>query len=148
LSYGDCQIACNLNRIPCIVDGCPPELALSEADLQPDIDRRRTGTSHFVSQRREDDQVRILSGVLDGRTTRTPIGILSKTPMRARMTTTRSRTASVPVTRTTPINRSTGRIVPVLPHVILLPVASSKMLLRRTVPLLRIGICSPKCSAV
>jgi chorismate synthase len=60
----------------CIVDGCPPGLSLSEADLQPDIDRRRTGTSHFVSQRREGDEVRILSGVFEGRTTGTPIGIL------------------------------------------------------------------------
>jgi chorismate synthase len=60
----------------CIVDGCPPGLALSESDLQPDIDRRRTGTSHFVSQRREGDEVRILSGVFEGHTTGTPIGIL------------------------------------------------------------------------
>src|ERR1700735_4040733 len=60
----------------CIVDGCPPGLQLSEADLQPDIDRRRTGTSHFVSQRREGDEVRILSGVFEGRTTGTSIGIL------------------------------------------------------------------------
>src|SRR5213082_2611785 len=60
----------------CIVDGCPPGLALSEADLQQDVDRRRTGTSHFVSQRREADQVRILSGVFEGHTTGTPIGIL------------------------------------------------------------------------
>jgi chorismate synthase len=60
----------------CIVDGCPPGLPLTEADLQPDIDRRRTGTSHFVSQRREGDEVRILSGVFEGRTTGTPIGIL------------------------------------------------------------------------
>ena len=60
----------------CIVDGCPPGLALSEADVQQDVDRRRTGTSHFVSQRREADQVRILSGVFEGRTTGTPIGIL------------------------------------------------------------------------
>ena len=60
----------------CIVDGCPPGLALSEADLQQDVDRRRTGTSHFVSQRREADQVRILSGVFEGRTTGTPIGLL------------------------------------------------------------------------
>jgi len=60
----------------CIVDGCPPGLALAEADLQADVDRRRTGTSHFVSQRRESDQVRILSGVFEGRTTGTPIGIL------------------------------------------------------------------------
>ena len=60
----------------CIVDGCPPGLELSEADLQPDIDRRRTGTSKFTSQRRESDQVRILSGVFEGRTTGTPIGLL------------------------------------------------------------------------
>ena len=60
----------------CIVDGCPPGLPLTEADLQPDIDRRRTGTSHFVSQRREGDAPRILSGVFEGRTTGTPIGIL------------------------------------------------------------------------
>ena len=59
-----------------IVDGCPPGLELTEADLQGDIDRRRTGTSHFVSQRRENDQVRILSGVFEGRTTGTPIGLL------------------------------------------------------------------------
>jgi chorismate synthase len=60
----------------CIVDGCPPGLELSAADLQPDVDRRRTGTSQFVSQRREGDEVQILSGVFEGRTTGTPIGIL------------------------------------------------------------------------
>jgi chorismate synthase len=60
----------------CIVDGCPPGIELSAADLQPDVDRRRTGTSQFVSQRREGDEVRILSGVFEGRTTGTPIGIL------------------------------------------------------------------------
>jgi chorismate synthase len=60
----------------CIVDGCPPGLELAEADLQHDVDRRRTGTSHFTSQRREGDAVRILSGVYDGRTTGTPIGVL------------------------------------------------------------------------
>src|SRR3984885_6958852 len=59
-----------------VVDGCPPGLALSEADLQADVDRRRTGTSHFVSQRREGDQVKLLSGIFEGRTTGTPIGIL------------------------------------------------------------------------
>jgi chorismate synthase len=59
-----------------IVDGCPPGLELSEADLQRDVDRRRTGTSHYVSQRREGDQVRILSGVFEGRTTGTPIGLI------------------------------------------------------------------------
>lgn len=60
----------------CIVDGCPPGLELTEAELQRDVDRRRTGTSQFVSQRREGDQVRILSGVFEGRTTGTPIGVL------------------------------------------------------------------------
>src|SRR5712675_2402899 len=60
----------------CIVDGCPPGMPLNESDLQADVDRRRTGTSHFVSQRREGDQVRILSGVFEGLTTGTPIGVL------------------------------------------------------------------------
>jgi chorismate synthase len=60
----------------CIIDGCPPGLALSEADIQPDVDRRRTGTSQFVSQRREGDEVRILSGLFEGRTTGAPIGLL------------------------------------------------------------------------
>ena len=60
----------------CVVDGCPPGLALTEADLQSDVERRRSGTSQFTSQRREPDTVRILSGVFDGRTTGTPIGLL------------------------------------------------------------------------
>src|SRR5690242_4080641 len=60
----------------CVVDGCPPGLELAEEDLQRDVDRRRTGTSQFVSQRKEGDQVRILSGVFEGVTTGTPIGLL------------------------------------------------------------------------
>jgi chorismate synthase len=60
----------------CIVDGCPPNLSLCEADLQTDVERRRSGTSQFTSQRREPDSVRILSGVFEGRTTGTPIGLL------------------------------------------------------------------------
>jgi chorismate synthase len=69
----------------CIIDGCPPGLELSEADLQQDIDRRRTGTSQFVSQRRESDAVRILSGVFEGRTTGTPIGmVVENTDARSR----------------------------------------------------------------
>jgi chorismate synthase len=59
-----------------IVDGCPPGLELTEADLQLDLDRRKPGTSRFTTQRREDDVVKILSGVLNGRTTGTPIGLL------------------------------------------------------------------------
>ena len=60
----------------CIVDGCPPGLALSEPDLQGDLDRRRPGTSQFTSQRREPDTVRILSGVFEGKTTGAPIALL------------------------------------------------------------------------
>lgn len=60
----------------CIVDGCPPGLVLSEADIQPDLDRRKPGTSRYTTQRREADQIRILSGVFEGRTTGTPIGLL------------------------------------------------------------------------
>jgi chorismate synthase len=60
----------------CVIDGCPPGLPLSEADIQPDVDRRRTGVSQFVSQRKEGDEVRILSGVFEGVTTGTPIGLL------------------------------------------------------------------------
>ena len=60
----------------CIVDGCPPGLVLSETDIQPELDRRRPGTSRFTTQRRESDQVRILSGVFRGVTTGTPIALL------------------------------------------------------------------------
>jgi len=59
-----------------IVDGCPPGLELSSADLQHDLDRRKPGTSRFTTQRREGDEVRILSGVFEGVTTGTPIGLL------------------------------------------------------------------------
>src|ERR1041384_2100630 len=60
----------------CIVDGCPPGLALAETDLQGDVNRRRTGPSHFGSQRREAAAARILSGVFEAKTTGTPIGLL------------------------------------------------------------------------
>ncbi len=60
----------------CIVDGCPPGLEISEIDLQHDLDRRKPGTSRFTTQRREADEVRILSGVFEGRTTGTPIGLM------------------------------------------------------------------------
>lgn len=59
-----------------IVDGCPPGLELSEADLQGDLDRRRPGQSRYTTQRQEPDQVRILSGVFEGRTTGTAIGLV------------------------------------------------------------------------
>jgi chorismate synthase len=59
-----------------IVDGCPPGLALSEEDLQGELDRRKPGTSRYTTQRREADAVKILSGVFEGKTTGTPIGLL------------------------------------------------------------------------
>ncbi len=62
--------------IGCIVDGCPPNIALSEKDIQKDMDRRRPGNSKFVSQRKESDKVQILSGVFQGRTTGTPISLI------------------------------------------------------------------------
>ena len=64
------------SAIGCIVDGCPPGLELSEADLQQDLDRRKPGTSRYTTQRREDDAVQILSGTFEGRTTGTPICLL------------------------------------------------------------------------
>ena len=62
--------------IGCVVDGCPPGLALTEADIQLELDRRKPGTSRHVTQRREEDRVEILSGVFDGKTTGTPIALL------------------------------------------------------------------------
>ena len=62
--------------IGCVVDGCPPGMELSEADLQGDLDRRKPGQSRHTSQRREPDEARILSGVFEGRTTGAPIAIL------------------------------------------------------------------------
>lgn len=59
-----------------VVDGCPPGLELSESDLQPDLDRRKPGTSRFTTARRESDEVKILSGVFEGKTTGTSIGLL------------------------------------------------------------------------
>jgi len=71
--------------IGCIVDGCPPGMALSAADLQHDLDRRKPGKSRHTTQRRESDEVQILSGVFEGRTTGTPIGlIIHNTDQRSR----------------------------------------------------------------
>jgi chorismate synthase len=55
--------------IGCIVDGCPPGLEISSADLQPDLDRRKPGQSRYTTQRKEDDEVQILSGIFEGKTT-------------------------------------------------------------------------------
>ncbi len=62
--------------IGCVVDGCPPGMVLAEADIQPELDRRRPGTSRHVTQRAEADRVEILSGTFEGRTTGTPICLL------------------------------------------------------------------------
>lgn len=71
--------------IGCVVDGCPPGMLLEEADIQKDLDRRRPGTSRFTTQRREEDRVRILSGVFEGRTTGTPIAlVIENTDQRSR----------------------------------------------------------------
>ena len=59
-----------------IIDGCPPGIELSEADIQPEMDRRRPGQSHYTTQRQEPDQVKIISGVFEGKTTGTPIGLI------------------------------------------------------------------------
>ena len=69
----------------CIIDGCPPGLELSEEDIQADVERRRSGTSRFTSQRQEPDRVRIMSGIFEGKTTGTPIGlIVENTDQRSR----------------------------------------------------------------
>ena len=60
----------------CIVDGCPPGLSLVENDIQLELNRRRPGASSYTSQRREPDEIKILSGVFEGKTTGTPIGLL------------------------------------------------------------------------
>ena len=62
--------------IGAVVDGCPPGLSLSEEDIQPWLDKRRPGQSRYTTQRREPDQVRILSGIFEGRTTGTPISLM------------------------------------------------------------------------
>lgn len=62
--------------IGCVIDGCPPGMSLNEADIQRDLDRRRPGTSRHVTQRQEPDQVQILSGVYEGKTTGTPIALV------------------------------------------------------------------------
>ena len=80
--------------IGAVVDGCPPRLPLTEADIQPWLDRRRPGQSKFTTQRQEPDEVRILSGVMEGLTTGTPIALESRTWTSAAGTTAPSRHSS------------------------------------------------------
>ena len=60
----------------CVIDGCPPGLDLSKEDIQSELDKRKPGSSKYTTQRKEDDEVEILSGVFEGKTTGTPIGLL------------------------------------------------------------------------
>ena len=93
----------------CIVTGCPPGLELTEADLQKDLDRRRPGRSRHVTQRKEPDAVRILSGVFEGVTTGTAIGFADrKTWISAHATTKRSKTKCDPGMRITPTCKKYG----------------------------------------
>ena len=62
--------------IGCVIDGCPPNIQLNEKDIQKFLDKRKPGTSKFVTQRKEDDKVLILSGVFNGKTTGTPISLI------------------------------------------------------------------------
>jgi chorismate synthase len=74
-----CVTSCGESHGPayaCIIDGCPPNMELCEADIQKELDRRKPGSSRYVSQRREEDQVKIISGVFEGKTTGTPIGLI------------------------------------------------------------------------
>ena len=93
--------------IGCVIDGAPPLIRISESDIQYDLDRR-AGPSRFTTQRREADEVRILSGVFEGQTTGTPIGPSSKTRISGPRTTARSRTGSAPATRILPMTPSTA----------------------------------------
>ena len=64
--------------IGCVVDGCPPGLEVTVADLQPDLNRRKPGQSRYTTQRKEDDEVMILSGIFEGKTTGSSIGMIIK----------------------------------------------------------------------
>ncbi len=94
--------------IGCVIDGCPPGMPLSAADIQPDLDRRRPGTSRHVTQRNEADAVEILSGVYEGLTTGTPIALLIRNEDRAAATTPTCSTPSGPAMPTTPTGASTA----------------------------------------
>ena len=62
----------------CIIDGCPPGIEIDESIIQDDLDRRKPGSNEYTTKRKEDDKVEILSGVFEGKTTGTPIGLLIK----------------------------------------------------------------------
>ena len=91
----------------CIVDGVPPGIPLTEAELQHDLDRRRPGTSRYTTQRREPDQVKILSGVFEGVTTGTSIGLLIENTDQRSQDYSAIRTFSVQAMPITPTNKNT-----------------------------------------
>ncbi len=104
-----------------IVDGVPPGIPLTEADLQHDLDRRRPGTSRYTTQRREPDQVKILSGVFDGVTTGTSIGLLIENTDQRSQDYSAIKDVFARDTRITPMSRNTAcaitAAVDVLPRV-------------------------------
>ena len=95
----------------CIVDGVPPNLELSEADIQPDLDRRKPGTSRYTTPRREDDEVQILSGVFEGKTTGTSIGMIIKMEINVHKIMVISKIVSVLGMRILPINKNTVFVI-------------------------------------
>lgn len=97
----------------CIVDGVPPGIPLTEADLQHDLDRRRPGTSRYTTQRREPDQVKILSGVFDGVTTGTSIGLLIENTDQRSQDYSAIKDVFVRDTRITPMSRNTACVITV-----------------------------------
>ena len=120
----------------CIVDGVPPNLELSEADIQPDLDRRKPGTSRYTTPRREDDEVQILSGVFEGKTTGTSIGMIIKMVINVHKIMAISKIVSVLGMQILPINKNTVfviiAVVVVLLHV-KLPCVSLRERLQRNI---------------
>ncbi len=97
-----------------IVDGVPPGLELTEEDLQKDLDRRKPGTSKFATQRKEPDQVEIISGVFEGKTTGTPIGLLIRNTDQKSKDYGNIAQTFRPVMRTTPIHKSMVSVITVV----------------------------------
>ena len=95
----------------CIVDGVPPNLELSEADIQPDLDRRKPGTSRYTTPRRENDEVQILSGVFEGKTTGTSIGMIIKMVINVHKIMAISKIVSVQGMQILPINKNTVFVI-------------------------------------
>ena len=100
------------------VDGCPPGVAIDEAMIQHWLDRRKPGQNKFTTQRREADEVRILSGTFEGKTTGTPVQLMIENTDQRSRTTAISRTSSAPVTPTSPTTRNTVSVTIVVADVL------------------------------